>query len=133
LLPCTPSYKITTKENCISTCGSSIIWTTSPVASEKALTNVESELTNFKPRVRVYFKYRRILLTAVQCTVVGACKNWQTLLTEKEISGLVRVTYCRAPTMLLYLVALMSTHASVLVDSVGPPSAEVCRIAASFP
>jgi hypothetical protein len=29
--------------------------------------------------------------------------------------------------------SLMSTHASVLVDSVGPPSAEVCRIAASFP
>jgi hypothetical protein len=28
---------------------------------------------------------------------------------------------------------LMSTHASVLVDSVGPPSAEVCRTAASFP
>jgi hypothetical protein len=28
---------------------------------------------------------------------------------------------------------LMSTHASILVDSVGPPSAEVHRIAASFP
>ena len=28
---------------------------------------------------------------------------------------------------------LMSTHASILVDSVGPPSAEVCRTAASFP
>jgi hypothetical protein len=28
---------------------------------------------------------------------------------------------------------LMSTHASILVDSVGPPSAEVCRAAASFP
>jgi hypothetical protein len=26
-----------------------------------------------------------------------------------------------------------STHASVLIDSVGPPSAEVCRAAASFP
>jgi hypothetical protein len=29
--------------------------------------------------------------------------------------------------------SVMSTHASVLVDSVGPPSAEVCRTAASFP
>jgi hypothetical protein len=29
--------------------------------------------------------------------------------------------------------ALMSTHASVLVDSVGPPSAEVCITASSFP
>jgi hypothetical protein len=28
---------------------------------------------------------------------------------------------------------LMSTHASILVDSVGPPSAEVCRAATSFP
>jgi hypothetical protein len=28
---------------------------------------------------------------------------------------------------------VMSMHASVLVDSVGPPSAEVCRAAASFP
>jgi hypothetical protein len=28
---------------------------------------------------------------------------------------------------------VMSTHTSVLVDSVGPPSAEVCRTTASFP
>jgi hypothetical protein len=28
---------------------------------------------------------------------------------------------------------MMSMHASVLVDNVGPPSAEVCRAAASFP
>jgi hypothetical protein len=28
---------------------------------------------------------------------------------------------------------VMSAHASVLVNSVGPPSAEVCRAAASFP
>jgi hypothetical protein len=28
--------------------------------------------------------------------------------------------------------SLMSTHASILVDNVGPPSAEVCRTAASF-
>jgi hypothetical protein len=29
--------------------------------------------------------------------------------------------------------ALMSTNASILVDSVGPPSAGVCRTASSFP
>jgi hypothetical protein len=28
---------------------------------------------------------------------------------------------------------VMSTHASILVDNVGPPSAEVCRTATSFP
>jgi hypothetical protein len=33
----------------------------------------------------------------------------------------------------LALEGVMSTHASVLVDSVGPPSAEICRAAASFP
>jgi hypothetical protein len=33
----------------------------------------------------------------------------------------------------VFLAALMSTHASVLVDCVGPLSAEVCRTAASFP
>jgi hypothetical protein len=34
---------------------------------------------------------------------------------------------------LFSLCDVMSTHASVLVDSVGPPSAEVCKTAASFP
>jgi hypothetical protein len=29
--------------------------------------------------------------------------------------------------------SVMFTHTSVLVDSVGPPSAEVCRAAANFP
>jgi hypothetical protein len=29
--------------------------------------------------------------------------------------------------------AMMCMHVSILVDSVGPPSAEVCRAAASFP
>jgi hypothetical protein len=38
----------------------------------------------------------------------------------------------RAPTCPPPL-SLMSTHMSVLVDSVGPPSAEVCGAAASFP
>jgi hypothetical protein len=28
---------------------------------------------------------------------------------------------------------VMSMHASILVDSVGPPSAEVCRTVESFP
>jgi hypothetical protein len=31
------------------------------------------------------------------------------------------------------VIAMMFMHVSVLVDSVGPPSAEVCRTAASFP
>jgi hypothetical protein len=39
-----------------------------------------------------------------------------------------RLSPCQRPSALL-----MSTHASILVDSVGPPSAEVCRTATSFP
>jgi hypothetical protein len=35
----------------------------------------------------------------------GACKNRHTLLNEKLKSGHVRVKYCKAPTMLMYLVA----------------------------
>lgn len=34
---------------------------------------------------------------------IGEWRNWQTLLTEKAISGLVSVRYCKAPTILLYL------------------------------
>jgi hypothetical protein len=37
------------------------------------------------------------------------------------------------PEAALVAAQVMSTHASVLVDSVGPPSVEVCRAAASFP
>jgi hypothetical protein len=44
--------------------------------------------------------------------------GWKTIMTTYATRDVVRV---------------MSTHASVLVDSVGPPSAEVCRAAASFP
>jgi hypothetical protein len=40
---------------------------------------------------------------------------------------------CGSPEDRLILRGLMSTNASILVDSVGPPSAEVCRTAASFP
>jgi hypothetical protein len=37
------------------------------------------------------------------------------------------------PITISRLEALMSTHASILVDSVGSPSAEVYRTASSFP
>jgi hypothetical protein len=50
----------------------------------------------------------------------------------KKFSSLIVVTFTCLLLVLLEWV-LMSTHASVLVDSVGPPSAEVCRAAASFP
>jgi hypothetical protein len=44
-------------------------------ASENALTKVEEDLLNLNPRAIVRRKYRKILLTVVQCTVVGACKK----------------------------------------------------------
>jgi hypothetical protein len=45
-----------------------------------------------------------------------------------EILDNAGMTACKSVTT-----PVMSTHASVLVDSVGPPSAEVCRAATSFP
>jgi hypothetical protein len=62
-------------------------------ASEKALTNVEDDLLKFSPRLDVPLTYLNILFTVVQCTVVGARRNWHTLLAEKEISCLERVKY----------------------------------------
>jgi hypothetical protein len=41
-------------------------------------------------------------------------------------------TFCEIEMHVAVFAALMSTHASILIDSVGPPSAEVCRTAASF-
>lgn len=52
-----------------------------------------------KPWCRVPCKYLRILFTAFQWSSWGADRNWHTLFTEKEISGLVIVAYCRAPTI----------------------------------
>jgi hypothetical protein len=53
---------------------------------------------------------------------------------EEPVDGIAAERHC-APkkTVARMLQRLMSTHTSVLVDSVGPPSAEVCRAAASFP
>jgi hypothetical protein len=44
-----------------------------------------------------------------------------------------RATPAALPPPFFVGTALMSTHASILVDSVGPPSAEVCKTAARFP
>jgi hypothetical protein len=52
-----------------------------------------------------------------------------------ELERVVAILSVHRRTNLFIIVheGLMSTHASVLVDSVGPPSAEVCRTAGSFP
>jgi hypothetical protein len=44
-------------------------------ASENALTRVESDLLIFNPNLVECLMYLNILLTAAQCTVVGACRN----------------------------------------------------------
>lgn len=51
----------------------------------------------------VPLRYFSILLTATQWASRGGLINWQTWLTEKLISGLVIVAYCRAPTTDLYM------------------------------
>jgi len=62
-------------------------------ASEKALTSIELDFLIFNPRPIVPCTYLNILFTASQWTVVGEWRNWQTLLTEKDRSGRVRVRY----------------------------------------
>jgi hypothetical protein len=52
--------------------------------------------------------------------------------TKHRIHHLPSVIYADNRLCVLLDNTLMSTHASVLIDSVGPPSAEVCRAAASF-
>lgn len=59
--------------------------------------------------------YFRIFLTADMWVVVGLAKNWQTVLTAKEISGRVQVRYCKPPTSDLYRVGLSRREPSVLV------------------
>jgi hypothetical protein len=44
-------------------------------ASEKALTSEDDDLPILRPVVAFPLRYLNILLTAVQCKVVGACKN----------------------------------------------------------
>jgi len=56
------------------------------------------------PCVLVPERYRRTLFTALQCSVVGWCINCDSLLTAKEMSGLVRDKYCRLPTAMRYCV-----------------------------
>jgi hypothetical protein len=52
---------------------------------------------------------------------------------EKRGRGRPRASKNKPKDVSMVASSLMSTHASVLVDSVGPPGAEVCRTAASFP
>ena len=56
------------------------------------------------PRDEVPLRYHNILFTTAQWESRGATINWQTLLTAKLISDLVRVAYCKAPTTDLYKV-----------------------------
>lgn len=73
-------------------------------ASAKALTSKNGDFRICSPDEIVPLKYRSILFTTDQCIIVGEWRNWQTLLTTKDISGRVKVRYCNAPTILRYLV-----------------------------
>jgi hypothetical protein len=68
---------------------------------------------------------RHTLLRACTRTTVmyNLLSIWMQTLAIITIVDMVVTEACR----------MMSTHAFILVDSVGPPSAEVCRTAASFP
>jgi hypothetical protein len=58
------------------------------------------------------------------------------VITTRKVEALIndlKKTFDNLDRYKLKLNPMMSTHASVLVDSVGPPSAEICRTVASFP
>ena len=74
-------------------------------ASEKTWREWEFDRFNCKPKWMVCLRYRRRRLTAYQWMLVGRCINWESLLTVKVMSGLVRDKYCKASTVLLYKVA----------------------------
>lgn len=50
---------------------------------EKTLTSMEGDFTVLRPYPRVNLTFVRILVTIVQLSLVGACKNWHTLMIEK--------------------------------------------------
>lgn len=63
----------------------------------------------------VALRYRMILLTTVQCVAFGAWRNWHTLFTEQNMSGLVNNKYCKPPTKLLYKVISSRSRVSNFV------------------
>jgi hypothetical protein len=74
-------------------------------ASENVLTRVEQDRRIWSPKLIVCLRKRSILLTTVQCMVVGEWRYWHTLFTENDISDRDKVRYRRAPTMVRYLVS----------------------------
>jgi hypothetical protein len=59
----------------------------------------------WRPMPNVCLRYCKMHLTTVQWSLVGARKYWPTLFMANDKSGRVSVRYCRASTMLQYLVA----------------------------
>jgi hypothetical protein len=66
-------------------------------------------------------------------TLAGGAISWESFKQTITASSTMQDEYIVCYEAIEQAIWLMSTHASVLVDSVGPPSAEVCRTAASFP
>jgi hypothetical protein len=76
---------------------------------------LDGEGLSSRPWLIVPFRYLSILLTAFQCVSRGCAMNWHTLFTLNAISGLVKVSYWRAPTVDLYRVgSLMESVPNLL-------------------
>ena len=69
--------------------------------------------------------------TSVHGLKADVLQAWKTRRKKQRVTG--STGHASGTTANVPSVLLMSTHASILVDSVGPPSAEVCRTTASFP
>ena len=59
--------------------------------------------------------------------LVGACMNWHSLLTAKEISRWVMVQYCKALIILLYR-AMFEREVSSLIKSTNPKAIGVAQV-----
>ena len=70
-------------------------------ASEKAV-RVKGPRVKEMPWCKVPWRYLRTCLATSKWVVVGLVMNWHNWCTLKARSGLVKVKYWRAPTMLLY-------------------------------
>lgn len=81
-----------------------------PIWSENA-SSLDDRIGHRKMPTKGFLEtYLKIRCKACQCKIVGVVRNWEILLTAKEISGRIIVRYCKGPTIFRNLVALSSSN-----------------------
>jgi hypothetical protein len=83
LFACTPRNKVGAKKHCKTFFRSPIIWISCSDSIRKCTDQCRLKLHKF--HFKRNSKYRKILFIVVRWRIVGACKSWQTLLTQRYI------------------------------------------------